>query len=175
VYGKNIKPDLNRGLALIEKAAAVNHPAALYQLGTIYDNGDFAKHDAVKAAELMGGAAKARYFQAEYWLGIAYEIGTGVARNRQTALELLDRAASDGKAGMPQMIAAYLRGGGAKKRFANPDELNAAFNADFHDQYNAHYFPAGGNPTVPGSRAWFDRITGNSTACYFNAPGCPRK
>ena len=51
----------------------------------------------------------------------------------------------------------------------------SAFNADFHDQYNAHYFPAGGNPTVLGSRAWFDRITGNSTACYFNAPGCPRR
>jgi TPR repeat protein len=175
VYGKGAAPDLNRGLALIEKAAAKNHPAALYQLGTIYDNGDFARQNTAKAAELIAGAARARYWQAEYWMGVAYEVGRGVARNRPSALALLDRAAGDGQAGMPQMLAAYLRSGGASKHFANADELNAAFNADFHDQYNSHYFPSGGDFTVPGSREWWNRLTGNSTACYFNGRVCPKR
>ena len=140
-----------------------------------FDNGDFARQNTAKAAQLMAGAARGRYWQAEFWMGVAYEVGRGVTHNRQTALAMLDRAAADGQAGMPQMIAAYLRGGGANKRFKDADDLNAAFNADFHDQYNSHYYPSGGNLAVPGSRAWWDRITGNSTGCYFGGPGCPKR
>jgi len=52
--------------------------------------------DLSKAAQLLEASGRQNYSPAQVALGICYEFGEGVARNRRTALNWLSQAAAQG-------------------------------------------------------------------------------
>ncbi len=160
ILGKHIPRDVPAGIEWLNKAVAKNHGAAYYQLGTIYDNGEVVAQDFAKAAKYMSAGAEVNYWQAEKWMGIASELGRGVPRNRQTAIAYLNRSAGHGKDGDAQLMASFLSRTKIE-RFKDDEALGNAFQADFGAQYNRRYNPSGGGEGQ-GSRAWWDKVTGNN-------------
>lgn len=85
--------DLTAARDMYERAADQGHPAALGQLGAIYDQGLGCEPDAATAARYTMRAAEAGYPQGQYNLFVLYYMGSGVEQNFDEALKWLAEAA----------------------------------------------------------------------------------
>jgi len=90
--------DVMRIVALLEEAAAYEHPDALFELGNWYHYGIGVSHDDRKAAELWERASAAGQRGASFNLAIACERGIGVERDTRRAYALYLRCLEAGDA-----------------------------------------------------------------------------
>jgi TPR repeat protein len=95
-------------------------------MGEFYQDGDGVNVDMQKAVHYYQVSAAQRYWRAEFLVGIASELGTGIPRNRAMAIVMLNRAADDGQSGLAQQLVTMLRCWDTP-RFANADQMNCAF------------------------------------------------
>jgi TPR repeat protein len=81
---------------LFQKAAAQNHPAALYNLGIMaLENNTGVAPDFQKAARYFKQAAELGDPDGAYGLGVLYRNGTGVEKSDKHAAEWMGRAAEE--------------------------------------------------------------------------------
>lgn len=110
-----------------ELAAAQGVRDAQYNLAGMYTQGLGVPVDLSKAAQLLEASARQNYSPAQQALGICYEFGEGVARNRGTAIHWLSQAAAQG-----DPIATTLH-----NVLANPATPQFANEGQFAQWYNA--------------------------------------
>jgi hypothetical protein len=166
VYGQAGVTDVPRGMQWLEKAAATGDGVALFHLAHLYDEGKVVAADEAKATRYYLASAQKRFWMSEFILGLHYAVGQGVAANRRTAINYMDQAARDTQQDTPRNYAAFLRKASAAQ-WRSVDELSAAYFSDYVKTHTPP--PPTYGPIQPGSAEWFNRITGNSTAC--RAPG----
>ena len=172
-FGQSVPQDVPRGMALLEEVARTNDPVAAYHLGRIYDDGKIVAANPSKAVAYYTASANGHFWLGEFSLGIDTEIGRGTAHNRALAIQLMESAAAHTQQDTPANYADFLRRAGTR-RFQTGDELANAYMADYVRRHTAAALPS--QTIAPGSAEWTNRITGNSTACYFgNAPYCPKR
>jgi TPR repeat protein len=80
----------------LNKASNQKHPYAQYNLGVMYQNGDFVKQDYEKASVLYRQAAEKEVLGAMYNLGMLYMKGMGVTKSEKTAVHYWEKAAKLG-------------------------------------------------------------------------------
>ena len=107
-HGDGVPTDRARAWSLWENAAALGHPASLYNLGLReYDalGGETISADAARAGRPRDAAKAARYFrdaaerglpQAQFHLGAMHAAGAGVPRDAALARDWYARAAESG-------------------------------------------------------------------------------
>jgi TPR repeat protein len=94
--GNGVPKDRAGAKALFQKAAAENHPAALYNLGVMaLENNTGVAADFQKAARYFKQAAELGDPDGAYGLGILYRNGTGVEKSDKLAAEWIARAADE--------------------------------------------------------------------------------
>lgn len=91
-------PPEEAGNVLIREAAASGNPAALFEIGRRYTDGDIVERDLAKAAEWYRLAAEAGYAPAQYRLGNFHEKGHGVGIDLAEAAVWYRKAAEQGNA-----------------------------------------------------------------------------
>jgi hypothetical protein len=129
VNGKGVPQDERKAVYWLTKAADGGHRVAEAQLGEFYEHGTGGvSMDITKAVRYYQESAAQHWWQAEYSLGIDYELGVGVGRSRATAIQLLNRAAADGQDGLSQDLVAMLERSDTP-RFANLDQMAAYLNS----------------------------------------------
>ena len=102
---------IQRGAALLEKAAESGLPAALATLGELHLDQAFPGADPAKGVEYLQRAHAAGVTSATSDLGQAYLDGRGVERDPEKAIPLLKRAAEAGQPGaMMALGQGYLEG-----------------------------------------------------------------
>ena len=100
-YGSGgIEIDLNKAFSWFKKAANNNNPAAIYQLGTMYESGfrNTKNPDYQKAFDYYKKSADMGYSEAQYELGSKYEFGFEdvVDEDYKQALAWYEKAAEGG-------------------------------------------------------------------------------
>ncbi|TVR49807.1 MAG: sel1 repeat family protein [Rhodobacteraceae bacterium] len=110
---------------------------AIYDLGVIYYLGTMARHggperDEERGLELFRPLAEAGHAQAQWRLGWAYEMGSGVERDAETAYRLYTEAAAQGFIHAKQTLGKlYIDGRGTEPDYDRAyDLLRAAADAD---------------------------------------------
>jgi len=94
--GDGVPKDRAGAQALFQKAAAQNHPGALYNLGVMaIENSTGAAPDFQKAARYFKQAADLGDPDGAYALGILYRNGTGVEKSDKRGAEWIARAAEE--------------------------------------------------------------------------------
>ncbi len=107
--------DTTAALALLENAAARNHPGAALFLARVYLTGPQASvsRDPARAAELLRIATDQNVAEAQFYLGMLTKDGTGLPADPAAALTLLKAAATGGYVEAQYVLAqAYSRGDG---------------------------------------------------------------
>ncbi len=94
LIGQGIAKDPVGAKALFEKAAAMNHSGALYNLGVMAVENS-AGPDFDKAAAYFKSSAQLGYPDAAYELALCYRNGKGVPQDDQLAAFWMERAASE--------------------------------------------------------------------------------
>lgn len=85
-----------RSFSLIEKAADLGFPEALYTLGVIYESGDGIKSDIVKASSLFCQAAKLGHSRSKLSYGLDLYYGTnGIAQDKLYGKRMIKEAADE--------------------------------------------------------------------------------
>jgi Sel1 repeat len=129
VNGKGEPQDERKAVYWLTKAADAGHRVAEAQLGEFYEHGTGGvSMDIAKAVRYYHQSAAQHWWQAEYSLGVDYELGVGVGRSRATAIQLLNRAAADGQDGLSQDLVAMLERADTP-RFATIDQMSAYLNS----------------------------------------------
>lgn len=120
ILGAGVAQDYAKAREFLDKAAAKDHGAALYNLGVMAIEGEI--QDYHKAAELFRRAREQGDLDATYSLAFLYRAGQGVAQDDKLAAELLREAADQHH--LPAMVdyAITLFNG----RGVDPDEPGAA-------------------------------------------------
>ncbi|VFU07343.1 Sel1 domain protein repeat-containing protein [Methylocella tundrae] len=96
LVGDGTAKDRDEAQKLFEKAAAQDHPGALYNLGVMaIENKGGVAPDFTKAAKLFEQAADLGDSDAAYALGLLYRNGTGVEKSDERAAEWIARSAKD--------------------------------------------------------------------------------
>ena len=91
------KPTPNSRIAMIQARVKKKDPAAIHYLGQHYYYGESGlQKDSRKAFELCTEAAELGYLEAIFDLGVAYERGEGVGRDKAKAVEFYKKAAMQG-------------------------------------------------------------------------------
>ena len=80
------------------QAAAEGHPIAQLNLGKLYEKGEGAVKDSVKAAGFYRLSADQGVAEAQHRLGVMYKQGQGLAQSDAKAVELIRKAADQGYA-----------------------------------------------------------------------------
>jgi len=104
-----------QGIAMLEKAAAQDHAAASLLLARIYLTGNAAgtARNPERAAALLLAAANQGHGEAQYYLGLLYQKGSGVVKDPKQAFTLFKRAAENGdQAAQYELSKAYANGRG---------------------------------------------------------------
>lgn len=93
-YGrKGIEKDVTKGISYLTKAADAGYANSSYTLGQIYIKPlKGIKKDIAKGVKYIQVAAEKGHGTAMYVLGIYYEKGTGVAKDKDKALEWYEKA-----------------------------------------------------------------------------------
>jgi localization factor PodJL len=114
-------PPEEAGNVLIREAAAAGNPAALFEIGRRYTDGDVVERDLAKAAEWYRHAAQAGYAPAQYRLGNFHEKGHGVGIDLAEAAGWYRKAAEQGNALAMHNLAVLLTSGlvGGKPEMAD--------------------------------------------------------
>lgn len=94
--GTYAMPDEAIGAVRLRVAAAQGDPAALYEVGARYADGDGVARDLAEAAIWLERAAEAGLAVAQHRLAAMYEAGLGVPEDRSTALQWYSVAAEQG-------------------------------------------------------------------------------
>lgn len=98
--------------------AASGDPAAEYQLGLDYANGDGVGTDMTKAADWYRKSAEQGMAISQYRLAALYEKGRGVAQSNRKAMEWYAKAAEGGNVkAMHNLAVIYAEGRGTKQDF----------------------------------------------------------
>ena len=174
--GKGVPKDFRQAMYWYQKGAKQGHRFAEYSLGLGYMVvlGDLPINDS-QAVRLFEASARQGLADAQTELGIAYEFGFGVPRNRQTAIYWLNQAAQQGH-GRAQWIASWLRRPDTPQ-FQNMVKLDNYINAivigtntqkalaggsqDYQDYLSRHHQAANmGNTTA--AAACFAKTSGSS-------------
>jgi hypothetical protein len=147
VNGTGEPKDVAKAIYWLRLAADKGHRVAQAELGDLYENGDGVPQDLTKAFKYHQLGAAQGWWRAELRLGVEYELGYGTPRNRATAIAWLNRAAADGKNGVPQQLSAMLRRSDIPARFRDMDDLIAHFNVLVGQAYRNSLpsFPPGKN------------------------------
>lgn len=90
------RKDIEKGLALMHKAADNNNTDALFYLALSYTEGDIVKKDLVKAYNLTKKAAYDKLLSAEFNLAVMYANGQGTAVDNTQAIRWYKKAANKG-------------------------------------------------------------------------------
>ena len=92
---KNDK-DIPRLLDLLESAAKLDHPHAQYNLGIMYQRGEYVKENKIKAFELFKRSANLGFAHAQYNLAVMYYKGDGIPMNKEQGRMWLEKASDQG-------------------------------------------------------------------------------
>jgi len=102
----------------IKHKARLGDARAQYLLGRIYENGDGAHEDFVKAGRWYRKAAEQNSVQAQYRLGHLYAAGLGVRQNYAEAMQWFGKAAAQGCASAQNRLGVmYERGHGVAQDY----------------------------------------------------------
>jgi hypothetical protein len=105
-------------------AAAQGHRASQYALAGMYLEGEGGlRKDVAKATDLLMKSANQGFDKAQLALGISYEFGEGVPRDRAKAIALIRQS------GLSNEIASVLSNPKTPKSFANEDAFSAYLNS----------------------------------------------
>ncbi len=122
VNAKGVAEDKQKAAYWLTKAADKGHRVAQAQMGEYYEHGIAVPKDIAKAVRYYQLSAMQHWWLGEYSLAVDYELGIGVPHDRAMAISLFHRAASDGRDGMSQDLAAMLeRPGHAALRHRGAD------------------------------------------------------
>ncbi|MBM3569710.1 MAG: sel1 repeat family protein [Alphaproteobacteria bacterium] len=94
--GAEVERDNRAAAEWFERAAAQDHPGALYQLGLMARRGQLGKPDVKRSVEYLKRAVQAGHGLAMARLGIDYLEGSGVEKDPILAYALLKMAAARG-------------------------------------------------------------------------------
>ena len=121
--GNGVKPDVDRGMALLVKAAESGHTYAMNQLGGEYKFGRNIKADPSRSAAFFQESTD----RGDVWgmvnLGLLYRDGVGVAKDGKRAMELFAQADEGGQPEAPRFLAVMMRAQGSSK----PTEIAELF------------------------------------------------
>jgi TPR repeat protein len=97
LQGNGVRRDPQKGMPLLEQAAAQGNRGAAVELGMVYEDGvDGVPRDQARAISYLKGAAELHHSVAEHRIGLDYELGNGLPHDRNLAVMWLRRAAADG-------------------------------------------------------------------------------
>jgi len=125
LQGNGVRRDPQKGIHLLEQAAAQGNRGAAVELGMEYEDGvDGVPHDQARAIAYLKQAAELHHSIAEHRIGLDYEMGNGLPHDRNLAVTWLRRAAADGAhaAGQTATFLATTR----HAQFHSVDEIDAA-------------------------------------------------
>ncbi len=171
--GEGAMFDPQNGVAWLEKSAAQGNRGAQVGLAITYEDGQNGiPRDQAKAVDYLKEAAAQHQSEAEYRLGVDYEVGRGVTRDRALAIQWLRRAAADGAPNASATATVLAKS--ATPRFSSVDELNS------------YVFPApapvhladGACGAIPVLNTTTREVNGfvinqKGVWCAFHARGCP--
>ena len=100
LLGNGTQQDLERALHWFQTAADADHSRALYNLGILYQQGQYVSQDYRLAYDYFMKAAKRGFPEAQMSLGWLYERGLGTGKNLEEAVYWYRRSATFGKAAM---------------------------------------------------------------------------
>tara|TARA_R110000868_G_scaffold20217_15_gene85908 strand:- start:18745 stop:21888 length:3144 start_codon:yes stop_codon:yes gene_type:complete len=123
----------------LRSAAVAGNPAAQYEVGQRYANGENVPQDLAQAAYWYGQAADQGLAIAQYRLAALYEKGRGVAQDNAKARGLYEKAATQGNVkAMHNLAVIYAEGRGTRQDFTSAARwFNAAADYGLGDsQYN---------------------------------------
>lgn len=113
--------EIKKAIKLLENTAKLGDANAMFNLGTIYDNGYATTPDSTKAFNWYQQAARKKHFKAAYNLGVMYYKGTGTKQNYAKAAKWFKLAANaqynyavmlangQGEEKNPELAARFLR------------------------------------------------------------------
>lgn len=90
------EPNFSLALGLFSEASLLNHPAAKYNLATLYQNGEGTTIDLKKAHKLYLDSALLGYKDAMYNLAITYKDGIGVEEDIGRCIDWLSKLSALG-------------------------------------------------------------------------------
>jgi len=90
------EPNYALSMALFSEASLLNHPAAKYNLATLYQNGEGTTMDLKKAHKLYLDSALLGYKDAMYNLAVTYKDGIGVEPDLQLCIDWLSKLSTMG-------------------------------------------------------------------------------
>lgn len=138
--GDVIKADDHAAAYWFGLAAAQNHRAAQYALGGMYLEGEGGlQKDLAKGTDLLIKSANQGYDKAQLAVGIAYEFGEGVPRDRAKAIALIRQS------GQWDELAGILEDPRTPKSFANEDAFGAYLASIRDAQFAAAWAQARGS------------------------------
>jgi TPR repeat protein len=96
-FGRGVPQDSKQAAVFFEQAATrENHPAAQFNLGVLYEQGEGLRKDIQAAVYWYQKAAHQNYAKAQYNLGYLLLEGFGVPKDPVVALHWLEKAAHQG-------------------------------------------------------------------------------
>lgn len=131
--------DVPAGERALRSAAVAGNPAAQYEVGQRYANGENVPQDLAQAAYWYGQSADQGLAIAQYRLAALYEKGRGVAQDNAKARGLYEKAATQGNVkAMHNLAVIYAEGRGTRQDFTSAARwFNAAADYGLGDsQYN---------------------------------------
>lgn len=93
-----------RSIDLLQKASALEHPAAMYALAGYYDTGDIVPINRELAARLIQNAAQLGYNKAMLEHGLNLYYGSYIEKDINLALGYLSQAAKEGNEDAKQVL-----------------------------------------------------------------------
>ena len=113
-----VRKDYATALKVWRPLAALGNPAAQFNLGLMYDNGQGVAQDYAEAVKWYSLAAVQGDAQAQYNLGYMYDNGLGTVRNYPEAVKWYRLAAAQGDARAQAVLALmYANGQGVERDF----------------------------------------------------------
>ncbi|HTV28135.1 MAG TPA: TIR domain-containing protein [Xanthobacteraceae bacterium] len=124
-------------IAAYREAASKHYPAALFNLGLAYEEGNGVTQDQAEALRLLRAATAGGLFEADAEIANFYWDGEGIAADREQAVEWLRRGAADGDPFSHRRLAELHESGDGVK-----ENLAAAV---YHHAIEAHLFQSIGD------------------------------
>jgi TPR repeat protein len=149
-------------------SASQGDPAAQYEMGRMYSQGDWMPKDKQKAVYWYQKAAKQGSAEAQYNLGMMYYQGDGVTQDFQTAFKWFKKAAEQGHAKAQQNLAAMTQAGHVQADERSLAEIEkAAEQGEAEAQFNLglmYYQGDGVTQDYQKAYEWFQKAAEQGSA-----------